>query len=223
MYPSLNPLLLSILPTSSHLIPYLFLPFPNLLLQYPSSFLFFFFHTPSAPSLRPISLFHSLHPNRRYTPPVRSSRSGWYVGQPGSWKRELFSQLSGRWIALRCWTAIRIDYSLPKLRRGPPRSYYTTRPRPSRVSRSRQCLDPLALSPSSQDHSRRARCLPAPLLDPSICKLSRARRHWPTRAVPPQGSSSFVGPANRPCPLPFSPTSTPRYSKYSISFLDQFK
>lgn len=89
------------------------------------------------------------------------------------------------------------------------------------LARANASID--SLSPSSQDHSRRARCLPPPLLDPSICKLSRARRHWPTRAVPPQGSSSFVGPANRPCPLPFSRTSTPRYSKYSISFLEELK
>lgn len=158
--------------------PIPFYPFPISSSNIHLSPLLFLSHTLRSPSLQPISLFHSLHPNRRYTPPVRSSRSGvGNVGQPGSWKRELFSQLSGRWIALRCWTAIRIDYSLPKLRRGPPRSYYTTRPRPSRVSRSRQRLHPLALSPSSRDHSRRARCLPPPLLDPSICKLSRARRH----------------------------------------------
>lgn len=61
-----------------------------------------------------------------------------------------------------------------KLRRGRARSYYTTRPRPCRVSRS---LARASSSPSSEDRSRRATG-PFPLVvPPSICTLSRARRH----------------------------------------------
>ena len=134
----------------------------------------------------------------------------WYHrGQPGSWKRELFSQLSARWIALRCRTAIRIDYSLPKLRRGRARSYYTTRPRPS-LARSR--------SSSSEDRSRRATgppFLPTFLLRYARCPVPDVTDPL-VPCLPRDSLSSFVGSAGRPsAPFSFLPRVPPMWGQWS--------
>lgn len=66
-----------------------------------------------------------------------------------------------------------------------------------------------AVSPSSQDHSRRAAGFFPPVVPPSICTLSRARRHWPTRAVPPEGFSRPLSDRPATPALPFSRISRP--------------
>ena len=127
----------------------------------------------------------------------------WYHrGQPGSWKRELFSQLSARWIALRCRTAIRIDYSLPKLRRGRARSYYTTRPRPS-LARAPPRVKIVRGGPPAPPFLptfllRYARCPVPDVTDPLVPCLPR------------DSLSSFVGSAGRPsAPFSFLPRVPP--------------